>query len=128
MAYEPTVWKNGDIITADKLNHIEDGIVTTGGGGTQIGIPVVVATIERGSMGSVSGWSGFDIADILQTDENGNIVKLLAYPVMNTGGAVELDLSLPLYIKQDAIVFLLNGNQYYTLKPDKTVEVNTYNM
>lgn len=26
MSYEPTNWKNGDIITADKLNHIEDGI------------------------------------------------------------------------------------------------------
>ena len=26
MAYEKTIWKTGDIITADKLNNIEDGI------------------------------------------------------------------------------------------------------
>lgn len=26
MAYTKTVWKNGDIITADKLNHIENGL------------------------------------------------------------------------------------------------------
>ena len=27
MSYQPTNWKNGDVITADKLNHMEDGIV-----------------------------------------------------------------------------------------------------
>lgn len=26
MAYEKQTWKNGDTITADKLNHIEDGV------------------------------------------------------------------------------------------------------
>lgn len=26
MGYEKTVWKNGDLITADKMNHAEDGI------------------------------------------------------------------------------------------------------
>lgn len=26
MAYEKQIWENGDVITADKLNHIEDGI------------------------------------------------------------------------------------------------------
>lgn len=29
MAYEPTVWKNGDVITSEKLNNIEDGIVNS---------------------------------------------------------------------------------------------------
>lgn len=29
MIYEPTEWKTGDIITADKLNNIESGIVDT---------------------------------------------------------------------------------------------------
>lgn len=26
MGYEKTIWKNGDLITADKMNHAEDGI------------------------------------------------------------------------------------------------------
>ena len=26
MAYTPTNWQDGDIITADKLNHLEQGI------------------------------------------------------------------------------------------------------
>ena len=31
MAYVKQNWKNGDIITADKLNHMEDGIAEGGG-------------------------------------------------------------------------------------------------
>ncbi len=31
MAYEKTVWGTGDTITAEKLNHIEDGIEGTSG-------------------------------------------------------------------------------------------------
>jgi len=30
MAYEKQTWTNGDVITADKLNHIEDGIINGG--------------------------------------------------------------------------------------------------
>ena len=31
MAYTPTEWKTGDVITAPKLNNIEQGIVNAGG-------------------------------------------------------------------------------------------------
>lgn len=34
MAYEPKVWECGDTITADALNHIEQGIAS--GGGTAV--------------------------------------------------------------------------------------------
>lgn len=30
MSYTPTVWQNGDVITAEKLNHIENGIASQG--------------------------------------------------------------------------------------------------
>ena len=33
MAYEKQNWNNGDVITAEKLNHIEDGIAEGGSGG-----------------------------------------------------------------------------------------------
>lgn len=32
MAYEPTVWKSGDLVTATKLNKMEQGIAGSGGG------------------------------------------------------------------------------------------------
>lgn len=32
MTYEKQEWKCGDVVTADKLNHIEDGIANCGGG------------------------------------------------------------------------------------------------
>ena len=30
MAYSPTNWKNGDIVTADKLNKLENGVAACG--------------------------------------------------------------------------------------------------
>lgn len=32
MAYEKQTWADGDVITQEKLNHMEDGIANTGGG------------------------------------------------------------------------------------------------
>lgn len=32
MAYEKQEWKCGDVVTAEKLNHMEDGIAEAGGG------------------------------------------------------------------------------------------------
>ena len=31
MAYEKQTWQNGDTITAEKLNHMEDGIENSSG-------------------------------------------------------------------------------------------------
>lgn len=33
MSYEKQTWQTGDVITANKLNHMEDGIADGGGGG-----------------------------------------------------------------------------------------------
>lgn len=35
MAYEKQTWECGETITADKLNHMEDGIANASGGGTE---------------------------------------------------------------------------------------------
>lgn len=32
MAYEPTVWQDGDVITAELLNKLEVGVQEAGGG------------------------------------------------------------------------------------------------
>lgn len=36
MAYEKQTWSCGETITADKLNHMEDGIMESGGGSTLV--------------------------------------------------------------------------------------------
>lgn len=33
MAYEPTVWQTGDVVTAEKMNKLENGVANSGGGG-----------------------------------------------------------------------------------------------
>ncbi len=40
MAYDKTVWQTGDTVTAEKLNHIEDGIASasSGGGGDVVNV------------------------------------------------------------------------------------------
>lgn len=35
MAYEPKTWERGEVISADALNHIEQGIAEAGGGGAE---------------------------------------------------------------------------------------------
>lgn len=46
MAYTPTEWKNGDVITAEKLNKIESGIESASSGGGIMIINAVVAKNE----------------------------------------------------------------------------------
>lgn len=36
MSYEKQTWSTGETITADKLNHMEDGIAGAGGGGVLV--------------------------------------------------------------------------------------------
>lgn len=36
MSYDKQNWQTGDVITANKLNHIEDGIAGAGGGGVLV--------------------------------------------------------------------------------------------
>ena len=33
MSYTPNEWKKGDVVTSEKLNHMEQGIAESGGGG-----------------------------------------------------------------------------------------------
>lgn len=48
--YTPTVWKTGDVITAEKLNNIEEGIANAGGCESDFYKPVInlEATGESG--------------------------------------------------------------------------------
>jgi len=55
MSYTPTVWKTGDIITAERMNHLEDGVSNSNGAGlvgpagpsgASAGFGTVTATVD----------------------------------------------------------------------------------
>ena len=48
MAYTPTNWKDGDIISAEKMNKLEQGVAEGGGGG----VLLVNVTESSGDSGS----------------------------------------------------------------------------
>lgn len=48
MAYTPTNWKDGDIISAEKMNKLEQGVAEGGGGG------VLLVNVTEGSDGGGS--------------------------------------------------------------------------
>lgn len=68
MAYEPTEWTCGDVITAEKLNKIENGIANTDSGGAKL--PKVTATvnIDHPEYASyIGGTSMVDVEDGIMT-------------------------------------------------------------
>lgn len=54
MAYEPKTWACGDTITADDLNHIEQGVAEAGGGGGGLDSFDVIQTGESQYTSSMS--------------------------------------------------------------------------
>ena len=42
MAYSPTEWKTGDVISAEKLNKLENGVAGGGGGGSSGLFPITL--------------------------------------------------------------------------------------
>ena len=67
MSYEPTVWRDGDLITADKMNKMENGIRDNhGADGTAATITVgEVVTGEPGTNASVEN-TGNESAAVLK--------------------------------------------------------------
>ncbi len=48
MSYTPTEWNTGDTITAEKLNNMEQGIASAGGGGAfLVGIDIQTQTLDK---------------------------------------------------------------------------------
>lgn len=63
--YTPTVWRTGDVITAEKLNKIEEGIANAEGGGE----------------------SDFSVAEVTITAGEGGIAGYLLYlPILESDG------------------------------------------
>lgn len=70
MAYEKQTWVNGDTITQEKLNHMEDGIAEANGKSTSTNILIVTFTF--GGQGSFHCNKTYE--EILNAINNGDIV------------------------------------------------------
>lgn len=97
MAYEQHEWVNGETITAEKLNNIEEGIAEaaqSGGGGD---IPIAIMYFPN----STIGWQtvGMDFATALATVADGKPIAVLEYEQTYTSGAyVSFSNLVPLYM------------------------------
>ena len=61
MSYTKQTWQNGDIITAEKLNHIEDGITASSNG---FGVLIVTVSLKDNVRSLDKTWR--EIADALE--------------------------------------------------------------
>lgn len=74
MSYTKQTWETGDVITDDKLNHMEDGIATGGG------VLVVNATMDGATVRFGKTWQ--EICDapfavgVLVNEQGDNFMKL----------------------------------------------------
>lgn len=85
MAYEPTNWKAGDIVTSAKLNKIEQGIATGG--------KIVIADLNQDNTLNKT-WQEIHDADIsfIKVVDNENIFIMLVTEIgHNTNGYVFTD-------------------------------------
>lgn len=77
MAYEKTTWENGDIITAEKLNNIENGIAFTN---KESLFPVLKIVGDYDIGDTIYQWS--DVYNYVYQDDGSAIL------VLNTSGTV----------------------------------------
>lgn len=76
MAYEPTEWKCGDTITAEKLNKLEEAVANAGGGAEPL---IIRFTGETVSLGDTT----FKLTDTLASDAYNAFVSGRSVMVVN---------------------------------------------
>ena len=76
MSYEKNIWKTGDIVTSEKLNHIEQGIEAGGSSGGGGGMFIISTTDYDEEEGT---WSKIDknFQEIQTAIDNGQMPILL---------------------------------------------------
>lgn len=73
MAYEPKTWVCGEKITADDLNHMEQGIANAGGGGTDT-YEVYLGEFQEEYITNPKVWAS--ASDILTAIEDGKTIEI----------------------------------------------------
>lgn len=112
MSYEKHTWVNGEVITADKLNHMEDGI-SDGGGGCDDGFSTATVTFEA--------YGGFTLASFAQIDTRRQPRKLdfiVEHEYESTFNTFSLDALLvdgvgKFYVDSEYATITVSGNATY---------------
>ena len=123
MAYEKQTWTNGEVITEEKLNHMEDGIAEANGKSTSTNILIVTFTFGDSS----SFYCDKTYEEILNAINNGDIVIgrysscgcLQVYKQMN-GGTQKFEIWFYLGCIQQANVTKL-AIEKFVIHSDNTV-------
>lgn len=106
MAYTKTVWQDGDVITAQKMNNIENGIESTAGGSVlivDVAITTPVANVEHLEMNKT--WKEIHDAFIAGT-------VVIAREIRNTSTSLEI----VAYMGTDVV----NDTTYYYVAYDSS--------
>lgn len=117
MAYEPKTWQCGEVVTANDLNRIEQGVAeaSEGGGGTGSGLFV----IHEDSVTGVLDKTWQEIHDAVEQGK-------LAYILMDTGD-VALSTSVVTYIavetEESDIYVVQTGDVWYTTTANENYPV-----
>ena len=115
MSYTKNTWANGDVITAAKLNHMEDGIEGAGGGGGYDAVIIIsydeeeqpIATVESGSFSDFyskfengdrpsvqiiseesDGYGNINVSSVLDDGDGGLIMQAYSLSVQSGSSAV----------------------------------------
>lgn len=85
MSYEKQTWATGEVITADKLNHMEDGISQSGGGGGEYDYKVVLRySDDCEGIKSIKAY-GLPLNELITKAENGEVINVAHVEVFPLG-------------------------------------------
>lgn len=138
MSYEKQTWTNGDVITAEKLNHMEDGIAGAGGGILKIDTsdftPIVINGDEYTSVTIRVDGGDTTLENCYIYDIDSSFGNVPVY--LNDGGlclpvgygtleATAVDASEGARITSDTTIAAIydNGDEFYFFPSDATFAV-----
>ena len=98
MGYEKNTWSDGDVITAEKLNHLEDGVSESGADDTIVYVDFVAdgnGIISKDSLRYISNYTGRELEAFSKpTGPNfkpKNVVgRINGYSTNSNAGAISL--------------------------------------
>lgn len=103
MAYDKYTWQTGEVITAEKLNHIEDGIADMEGGGSSGADVTIQFTVDESS-GNIDDSS-------VSADKNYEELKALDKAPLLAKVILTTDDGDGYYMRYDNWIFLVDA--YY---------------
>ena len=98
MSYEPTVWETGDVVTAEKLNKLENGVANSGGGS------------------DIPPYTSDDIGKVLTVGEVGEPVETIVVPqqsfVFDDGDVLLTAQNIGSISDGTSVIFTINGTPH----------------